>query len=133
MNTPQIQAAILIIVIPLMSSYAIPLLGWRWKGVGYYIALLAIGGSTVCSFILLHAVMTQGTIHYHLGGWLPPWGIEYVIDPLNGFMGVVVCVLSFLVTLASKESVEKELPDKKHNIRIKIYPSIKILLTLMKC
>ncbi len=113
MNTPQIQAAILIIVIPLMFSYAIPLLGWRWKGVGYYIALLAIGGSTVCSFILLHGVMTQGTIHYHLGGWLPPWGIEYVIDPLNGFMGVVVCVLSFLVTLASKESVEKELPDKK--------------------
>lgn len=113
MNTLQVQATILIILIPLMSSYAIPLLGWRWRGSAFYVALSAIGGSLVCSFILLHAVLTQGTIHYHLGGWLPPWGIEYVIDPLNGFMGVIVCVIGFLVTLSSKQSVEKELPEKK--------------------
>src|SRR4030042_1932405 len=113
MNTPHVQAAILIILIPLMSSYTIPLLGWRWRGSAFLLALAAIGASTVCSFILLYTVLTQGTIHYHLGGWLPPWGIEYVIDPLNGFVGVVVCVISFLVTLSSKESVQKELPDKK--------------------
>jgi len=113
MNTPHVQATILIILIPLMSSYAIPLLGWRWRGSAFFVALAAIGASTVCSFILLYTVLTQGTIHYHLGGWLPPWGIEYVIDPLNGFMGVAVCVISFLVTLSSKESVQKELPDKK--------------------
>ncbi len=92
MNAPQIQAAILIILIPLMSSYAIPLLGWRWRGTAFFLALLAIGASLVCSLILLYTVLTEGTIHYHLGGWLPPWGIEYVIDPLNGFVGVVVCV-----------------------------------------
>jgi multicomponent Na+:H+ antiporter subunit D len=113
MNTPQVQATILIILVPLMFSYAIPLLGWRWRGSAFFVALAAIGASMVCSFILLYTVLTQGTIHYHLGGWLPPWGIEYVIDPLNGFMGVVVCVISFLVTLSSKESVQKELPDKK--------------------
>jgi multicomponent Na+:H+ antiporter subunit D len=113
MNAPQIPAAILIILIPLMTSYSIPLLGWRWRGAGYYLALLAIGASLVCSLILLYTVLTVGTIHYHLGGWLPPWGIEYVIDPLNGFMGVVVCIISFLVTLSSRESVDKELPDKK--------------------
>ena len=113
MNTPPIQATILIILVPLMFSYAIPLLGWRWRGSAFFVALAAIGASMVCSFILLYTVLTQGTIHYHLGGWLPPWGIEYVIDPLNGFMGVVVCVLSFLVTLSSRVSVEKELPDKK--------------------
>jgi multicomponent Na+:H+ antiporter subunit D len=113
MNTPPIQATILIILVPLMFSYAIPLLGWRWRGSAFYIALSAIGVSLVCSLILLYTVLTQGTIHYHLGGWLPPWGIEYVIDPLNGFVGVVVCVISFLVTLSSKESVQKELPDKK--------------------
>ena len=113
MNSPHIQATILIILIPLMSSYTIPLLGWRWRGSAFFIALMAIGASLVCSLILLSAVLTQGTIHYHLGGWLPPWGIEYVIDPLNGFVAVVVCVISFLVTISSKESVKKELPDKK--------------------
>lgn len=113
MSTLQTQAVILIVLIPLMSSYAIPLIGWRWKGSAYFIALMAIGASLICSLILLSSVLTQGTIHYHLGGWLPPWGIEYVIDPLNGFMGAVVCILSFLVTISSKESVEKELPEKK--------------------
>jgi len=113
MNTPHLQATVLIILIPMMSSYAIPLLGWRWRGTAFFIALSAIGASLVCSLILLYTVLTQGTIHYHLGGWLPPWGIEYVIDPLNGFMGVVICVLSFLVTISSKASVEKELPEKK--------------------
>lgn len=113
MNTLQVQTTLLIVLIPLMSSYAVPLLGWRWRGSAFYVTLSAIGGSLVCSFILLHAVLTQGTIHYHLGGWLPPWGIEYVIDPLNGFMGVIVCVIGFLVTLSSKRSVEKELPEKK--------------------
>ena len=90
MNAPQVQATILIILVPLMASYAIPLVGWRWKGSAFFIALSAIGASLVCSLILLYTVLTQGTIHYHLGGWLPPWGIEYVIDPLNGFMAVVV-------------------------------------------
>jgi multicomponent Na+:H+ antiporter subunit D len=113
MNDGQLQAAILIIVIPLMSAYAIPILGWRWKGTGYFFALAAIGASLICSIFLLANVLTKGTLHYHLGGWLPPWGIEYVIDPLNAFMAVVVCGISFLTTLASKESVERELPDKK--------------------
>ncbi|MBM4330860.1 MAG: monovalent cation/H+ antiporter subunit D family protein [Deltaproteobacteria bacterium] len=113
MNDPQLQATVLIVVIPLMISYAIPLLGWRWRESGYYVAQSAIGASLVCALILLHGVLTQGTIHYHLGGWFPPWGIEYVIDPLNGFIAVVVCATGFLVTLFSKESVEKELPDKK--------------------
>lgn len=113
MNTPQVQSLILIIAIPLMSSYVIPLIGWRWRNTAYFIALAAIGASTVCSFILLHAVLEQGPIHYHLGGWLPPWGIEYAVDALNAFVGVVVCGLGFLVTLASRRSVEKELADKK--------------------
>jgi len=113
MNNLQTQAAILIVLVPLMSSYAIPLLGLLWKGSGYFISLAAIAISLACSLVLLSTVLTQGTIHYHLGGWLPPWGIEYVIDPLNGFMGVVVCIISFIVTLASKESVEKELAGKK--------------------
>jgi len=112
MTTPSIHATILIVLIPLMASYAVPMIGWRWKGSAFYIALGAMFASMVCSFVLLYTVLTQGNIHYHLGGWLPPWGIEYVIDPLNGFMAVVVCGLGFTVTVGSKASVEKELSDK---------------------
>ena len=35
------------------------------------------------SFMLLERVVTGGTISYELGGWAPPWGIEYRIDAVN--------------------------------------------------
>ena len=113
MSALQVHAVILIVLVPLMSSYAIPLVGWRWRKTAYIIAQTAIGASMVFSFVLLHGVLTRGALRYHLGGWLPPWGIEYAVDALNAFVGVVVCSLAFLVTLASRRSVEKELPDKK--------------------
>ena len=113
MNAPHPLAAILIILIPLMSSYAIPILGWRWRG-------------TACldrpfGYRRFNGLLPGPSLHridprdhpLPPGGWLPPWGIEYVIDPLNGFMGVLIGVLSFLITISSRASVEKELPDKK--------------------
>jgi multicomponent Na+:H+ antiporter subunit D len=113
MNSLHIQSIILIVVVPLMSSYAIPLIGWKWRKTAFFVAQGAVTVSMMCSFVILQAVMTRGTIHYHMGGWLPPWGIEYVVDPLNAFMLVMVCVLSFFITLASRASVERELPDRK--------------------
>jgi multicomponent Na+:H+ antiporter subunit D len=35
-------------------------------------------------------VLVHGAWHYQLGGWLPPWGIEYVIDPLAGGMALLI-------------------------------------------
>ena len=32
---------------------------------------------------LLWQVLTTGPISYALGGWAPPWGIEYRVDVLN--------------------------------------------------
>lgn len=56
--------------------------------------------------------MRSGTIHYRLGGWPPPFGIEYVVDHLNAMMLVIVAVISLLVAVYSKQSVEKELPGR---------------------
>ncbi|NWF54712.1 MAG: monovalent cation/H+ antiporter subunit D family protein, partial [Syntrophaceae bacterium] len=112
MNALRAHAVILTVILPLISSFTIPLVGWRWRKTAYFIAQGAIGSSMAFSLILLHAVLTRGNIHYPLGGWLPPWGIELAADPLNAFLGVVVSGLGFLVSLASRESVEKELPNK---------------------
>ena len=38
------------------------------------------------SFELLINVQNLGTISYWLGGWKPPWGIEYVLDYLNTYI-----------------------------------------------
>jgi multicomponent Na+:H+ antiporter subunit D len=57
-------------------------------------------------------VLETGTISYRLGGWPPPFGIEYVVDHLNGLVLVTVSFVSLLAIIFSKESVKKELPYK---------------------
>ncbi len=104
--------AVLIVVVPLMTSFLVGLLGWFRKGVCYPLTLAAFAASLICSIGILTQVMTKGTIHYHLGGWEPPWGIEYVIDYLNGFMLVMLSSIALVVAIYSKKSVEQEIPGK---------------------
>ena len=106
------QAPILIVVIPLMCALACPLIGWLKRDLCYPWTVLSLLASTICSFVVLGSVIQNGPVHYYLGSWMPPWGIEYVIDHLNGMMLVLISGSSFLVALYSKESIEQELPDR---------------------
>jgi multicomponent Na+:H+ antiporter subunit D len=106
------QAPILIIIFPLMFAFITPLLGWLRQKLCYPWVLLALSLSTVCSLITLGRVLNTGTIHYRLGSWIPPWGIEYVVDHLNALMLVIVTVIGLVVAIYSKRSVEREIPGK---------------------
>ena len=107
-----IQIPILIVVIPLIFSFFTLLLGWWRKVFCYLITLIALILSSLASLFTLYTVITTGTIHYHLGNWAPPWGIEYVIDHFNAFVLVIISLISLLTVIYSKKSVEQELPDK---------------------
>jgi multicomponent Na+:H+ antiporter subunit D len=61
---------------------------------------------------MLNTVLKNGTIHYRLGGWPPPWGIEYVVDHLSAFILVILSFISLVVAVYSKRSIEQELPEK---------------------
>ena len=106
------QVPVLIVVIPLMSAIVTPLLGWWKRDLCYPWVILSVLFSTLCSVIVLNTVMHDGVIHYYLGGWLPPWGIEYVVDHLNAMMLVLISGSSLLVAIYSKKSLEAELSDR---------------------
>lgn len=106
------HCAVLIVIVPLMSSFLVVLLGWFKRGLCYPLTLAALFVSFLCSLGILDTVMAKGTIHYWLGGWEPPWGIEYVVDYLNGFMLVMLTSIAFVVAIYSKRSVEQEIPEK---------------------
>ena len=106
------QSPVLVVVIPLIFSFLNLLFGWWKKGFCYPITLVALSLSFLASLHTLNTVITSGTIHYYLGGWNPPWGIEYVVDHLNAFVLVIVSFIALLVAIYSKKSVEKELPEK---------------------
>ena len=72
------QLPILIPVPLLVFSFIALLLGiWR-KKLSFYTAVVGILISLTASIIALFEVVQNGPLHYELGGWAPPIGIEYV-------------------------------------------------------
>jgi multicomponent Na+:H+ antiporter subunit D len=106
------QAPALIIIVPLMAALVTLVAGLWKKELCYPLTVAALGACAFFSFMVLGAVMGQGTVSYRLGGWAPPWGIEYVIDHLNAFVAVIVSSIALAVGIYSKKSVEREIPEK---------------------
>jgi len=102
----------LLVVVPLLSALIISGAGWVNKRLCFPIAVVALGVAAYSSIGLLLRVLDEGVIVYKLGGWDPPMGIAYYVDPLNGLVLSVVSVVAFLNLIASKKSVEQEFPDK---------------------
>jgi multicomponent Na+:H+ antiporter subunit D len=106
------QLPVIIVVFPLVISFLIFLSGWWLKKSAFPLAIAALVVCLASAGGILKTVIEQGTIQYWLGGWKPPWGIEYRIDHLNAIMLVLVSLLSLLVAAHAKKSVERELPEK---------------------
>ena len=103
----------LIIAVSLLSAFTILLAGWINRKSCCFITIATITFQFIFSIFILRHVLTVGTIHYWLGGWRPPWGIEYVVDTLNAFVLVVILFLSLLVAIYSKRNVEQEIETRK--------------------
>ena len=68
----------------------------------------------VIAVALLLQVLASGPISYHLGGWAPPWGIEYRVDLLNAFILVLVSGVAAVMMPFARRSVAAEVdPDKQ--------------------
>jgi multicomponent Na+:H+ antiporter subunit D len=103
---------VLLIALSLISSFTILLAGWLNKKFCWFISLATIFVQLLMAVSILNHVLTVGTISYWLGGWMPPWGIEYVMDALNGYILVVLLFLALVCLIYSKRNIEHELPDK---------------------
>ena len=103
---------VLVILVPLLSAPACVLLRHRRA-----VALLALA-STWTSFVLvallLVRVLDSGTVSYALGGWPVPWGIEYRVDVLGGFVLLLVSAIGAVVLSFSPPSLAAEIPSERH-------------------
>jgi len=107
------HSPILVVMAPLVGAYLTPLLGlWRAK-LCYPVATAAVVLSLFFSGWLVSAVLEVGAIQYHVGGWVPPYGIELVVDPLSAFMLLIISLVSLLAVVYSQKFIERELPRGK--------------------
>jgi len=105
------QLPVLVVVIPLLAAPLCVLVGQRRAA--WPIALLAGWATAAIAWQLQQQVSVDGTLSYALGGWPPPWGIEYRIDRLNGYVLLVVTTMAALVLSFARRSVEREIPPAR--------------------
>ena len=93
-----------IVVIPLMASALCALL--RKGGVCWAVAVAVCAITAVETALELGQVRDGGVISYALGGWAPPWGIEYRIDLLAAYILLLVAVIGTIVLIYGRKSVK---------------------------
>jgi multicomponent Na+:H+ antiporter subunit D len=90
---------VLIVVVPLLAAAVVPLVSFRSARLARGVTLAALAATVAIACAALGRALEEGTIRYHLGGWPPPWGIEYVVDPLAGAVAVLVAAFGLLVAV----------------------------------
>ncbi len=103
---------VLPIIVPLLAAPLCVLLRQRRLVLG--LALAVCWATFIMTLMLLRRVLAEGTQTYELGGWLPPWGIEYRIDTLSAFVLLIVSGIGATVLTYAPRSVECEIRRDQH-------------------
>ncbi len=105
-HLPILQVIIPLILAPVCALFTNKKLAW----------LLATTASIitfVIAILLVREVSEHSVLSYELGGWAPPWGIEYRIDYLSAFILIIVSATASITMLAARKSVEQEIAAEK--------------------
>lgn len=100
------------------------LVGPKSQRAAYVVALLGATAGVVLAGLGLWHVLRAGTLTHDLGGWPPPIGIEYVLDPLAAYMTVVITVVGLLVLAFPTRAGFDATPPR----RMPLYPLALVLL-----
>lgn len=113
MSDRQSILPILAVLAPLITSFSLPVLGLWFRRAVFPVTLASLALTCGTAIAAARRVLTEGTLHYHLGGWPAPWGIEFRLDTLSALMLLLLGIVTLLVGLYSKRSVLKELPHQE--------------------
>lgn len=99
-----------LVVFMLMSAAIMPALAHFWPVLCAPVACIALGLVLAGSLHLAAVTLRGEVLSYAVDGWLPPWGIEVVVDPLAALMLVVISGVCFCILVYSISSLGKEIP-----------------------
>lgn len=102
----------LIPLLLLAAAISIPILAIKKTGLAYLVAAAASLCSMAISAFNMFRVWESGPLTYQFGGWIPPIGIEYVLDPLSAFVALAVNIVAFIVICHAGGLKQKEISGK---------------------
>ncbi len=105
----QNNLSLLLVVIPLVAA---PIVAILPRGrLPWFLTLVVTFVCAALAGMQLWTIMANGAISYELGGWAPPWGIEYRVDVLNALVALIVSGVAALTLPYALLSAEKEIPE----------------------
>ncbi|MGB2074174.1 MAG: monovalent cation/H+ antiporter subunit D family protein, partial [Henriciella sp.] len=114
-------APALLVVIPMLMA---PIAALMPAGrIGWMISNFAVFCALVMAIVLVVAVRDSelGYISYHMGGWQPPYGIEFRIDALNSMVLLLVSGVGLLASIFGWSSVKSEINNAKISLFYSAY------------
>ncbi len=107
------QAPVLMIVVPVFASLALTLIGPLGHRAAYGLLVVSTAGSLTGALATLAQVVQAGrAVHYRMGDWFPPLGIELVIDHLSAGVLVMISGCALLTAVYSLHTARQENPDR---------------------
>lgn len=110
---------VLLIVVPMLTAPTCVLVGNRH--VAYALSLTAAWVTFAIAVGLMIQVVDRGEIHYEIGGWTPPYGIEYLVDSFSAFVMLFVSGMGAVVLTYAPPSVNAEIPQRKQTLFFATY------------
>jgi len=105
------QLPALQVCLPLAGAALCALIDRRY--IAWVLTTLISFAMPVIAVMMLIQVMTVGPISYAFGGWEPPFGIEYRVDVVNGFLLVLISVMGAIIMPYALRSVSAEIARNK--------------------
>ena len=97
------------VVIPLLAAPVCFLLGGK-RTLVWALSTLVAWSAFAIAITLWTQVRDGDIIVYAFGGWVAPWGIEYVVDQLDVLILLIVSGIAAVVLPYCRSSVEREIP-----------------------
>jgi multicomponent Na+:H+ antiporter subunit D len=85
----------------------------RWPSLAWLVSLGASIAALAVAIALFVQVGEVGVISYAMGGWAPPWGIEYRVDAANAYVLLIVAAVGVVTLLAAPASGRDELGESR--------------------
>lgn len=120
------QVPVLIPISLLVSALLALLIGLRDVKLGHRVSLVGASVAFFLSVAGIRAVAGDGEpLRYALGAWMPPVGIEFVLDPLAAYMTGLITFMGIVALVYAPRSLATEAPGKESFT----YPAMLLLLT----
>ncbi|MEX0869393.1 MAG: proton-conducting transporter membrane subunit [Nitriliruptoraceae bacterium] len=116
----------MLVLVPLLVGAVLAMLLGLWRAAAAQVtAVVSTSIALVAGLWGLVTVLRDGPIRHEVGGWAAEIGIEYVLDPLSGYMVSIIALIGLLVCIYPVQAAFDVTPPRG----IPLYPLILLLLT----